>query len=426
MSKKDKSEFEDTLQAIKQLVEQSEIKLDAQDDVVTLDQVVWRNPVAEAPEELDNPLISSPQSSPNLSRQPSSSQIDASAKRDAEDTVSAPSHDEAPSAMRAQSSLSVSAYDLAHLPKRAEQSPPITLDDAVDKPFAPEGPRSYDDAPMAPSVHSDKKDIPQTAPPTAPSAITQPSNEVRQRATETLAQLSGDIKDLTDPLGRRGGGFYSTATASQTPKPAVKTAPASVPQSEPAVQAPLDTQIAPQMPAKPSATSLADKTDDMPDRPRPKADVELAITDFEGADFNFSHAEGLMTAAEFESLEARQMPHKPDISVPIAPPPVVDPVAEVQAMMATQHPEPDDTPMEEAPASYMGHPNLHVVSDSSVSQPEEEEDKFSGSVRLALRSIIKEQVSSWLQGNMTDLIEEALSTPQKRPSSKSKPSSTKR
>ena len=86
----------------------------------------------------------------------------------------------------------------------------------------------------------------------------------------------------------------------------------------------------------------------------------------------------------------------------------------------------DDVSLEDESPLLSGQPNLHIVSDQSAASHQEEEEGFSSAVRLALRSIIKEQVSSWLQGNMTELIEEALTNPQKRPSSSSKPTSKKR
>ena len=83
-------------------------------------------------------------------------------------------------------------------------------------------------------------------------------------------------------------------------------------------------------------------------------------------------------------------------------------------------------PAEEEVPHATGQPNLHVVSDQTFEEENDEENGFSGDVRMALRSLIREQVSTWLQGNMTGLIEEALSSPNKKPSSKSRPKTTKR
>ena len=110
-------------------------------------------------------------------------------------------------------------------------------------------------------------------------------------------------------------------------------------------------------------------------------------------------------------------PVKPNIQVPIADPPVENPVDEVQMMFQPE--------VEEMPHAT-GQPNLHVVSDQTFEEENDEENGFSGDVRMALRSLIREQVSTWLQGNMTGLIEEALSSPNKKPSSKSRPKTTKR
>ena len=98
----------------------------------------------------------------------------------------------------------------------------------------------------------------------------------------------------------------------------------------------------------------------------------------------------------------------PDIQVPIADPPVADPVREVQIMFEDDEDDNDEW-------SPVSQPNLQLVSDSRFEDEETEEEGFSGTVRSALRSIIKEQVTSWLHNNMTDLIEDALSAPPQRP-----------
>ena len=89
---------------------------------------------------------------------------------------------------------------------------------------------------------------------------------------------------------------------------------------------------------------------------------------------------------------------------------MADPVAEVQIMYEDEEP----APSYEDDVSPYSQPNLHVVSDQTSSAQEKKKRKgFSGAVRSALRSIIKEQVSHWLHDNMTDLIEDALSGPSK-------------
>ena len=128
-----------------------------------------------------------------------------------------------------------------------------------------------------------------------------------------------------------------------------------------------------------------------------------------------------MTAADFESLEQTIPDIKPHIEVPIAPPAVANPVDEVHQRLQQAHhgidkPVGEDIPelTEDFQSTPMGQPNLHVVSDQTAFENDDEDEGFSGDVRLALRALIKEQVSTWLQGNMTGLIEEALSTPNKR------------
>ena len=135
-----------------------------------------------------------------------------------------------------------------------------------------------------------------------------------------------------------------------------------------------------------------------------------------------------MTAASFSDLADQQaVPITPEVNVPIAQPAVSDPASEAQSLFEeAQAPHDDSFEADEAMPAY---PNLHIVSDQGAigdGATEDEEEGFSGAVRMALRSIIKEQVSTWLQGNMTGLIEEVLTTPQKRPSSGAKSGKKKR
>ena len=129
-----------------------------------------------------------------------------------------------------------------------------------------------------------------------------------------------------------------------------------------------------------------------------------------------------MTAASFRDLAGQHAPIAPEVNIPLAQPAVSDPASEAQAIFE-EAPAFEDDSEDNLPA----YPNLHIVSDQTAqADGDDEEEGFSGAVRMALRSIIKEQVSTWLQGNMTGLIEEALTTPQKRPSSGAKSSKKKR
>lgn len=371
MSRDDDKQIQDALLAIKKLVEMSGDKMGMSDDVLTLDNVVWRNPVKDEAEH-------TPQSDQN-----SSEELAVGTPATAEMSLSKPSEPKAseqkaseqkapePNVAVTQARISVSSRDL-DMPQRHDViAPPLTSPLAREE-KAPEG-----------------------------GAIIQPAPQV-----QAVPEIAQEVTELTSPLGRRGGGFYSA----MTPKPAIKTL------AEQMVSDRLPT-TPPQQAAAPMAAAA----------PAPLAH-EPALTDFHGADFNFSAAEGLMTAASFAELDHAKTPVTAEVQVPLAEPAVSDPVRDVQAMFQEpeyEAPEHEAHQHEGADLAYSAHPNLTVVSDQTQ-EADDEEEGFSGAVRLALRSIIKEQVSTWLQGNMTGLIEEALTTPQKRPTSSSKPTSKKR
>ena len=382
MSQKDDKQVQDALLAIKKLVEMSGDQMGASDDVLTLDNVVWRNPVKEEAEE-------APHTEQDVMEEAS---------------IEAPlATEETPQrAPVAQASLSVSSRDLDVPQKKEAVAPPVTSPLALEE-------KAYELA----AQHEPSPQV-QATPQIIQPEIAQPEIAQPEIAQPDIAQpditplgitppeTTAEVTELTSPLGRRGGGFYSAMTQ----KPAIKTL------SDEITAEPQPKEPAVQEASKPSVKS----------EPAP-ASHEPALTDFHGADFNFSAAEGLMTAASFSDLNQPVKPITAEVQVPVAEPAVTDPVGEVQAMFQT--PEQEASEQEEAYFSYSAHPNLHVVSDQTQ-ETDDEEEGFSGAVRLALRSIIKEQVSTWLQGNMTCLIEEALTTPQKGPSSLSKPSSKKR
>ena len=366
MSRDDDKQVQDALLAIKKLVEMSGDQMGTSNDVLTLDNVVWRNPVKEEAEE-------APQDEPE-------------ALEEAQIQTSAVTQEAAQKAPVAEASLSVSSRDLDSHQKKELVTHPVT----------------------SPPVREDK--APELLVKAEPELEPQPV--IRQQETPQ-PENPQDVTDLTSPLGRRGGGFYSAMTQ----KPAIKLLADEI-RAEPAPEA----QTIQQTPASLAVPVTAPNPPTHQPTSHQPPTHEPALTDFHGADFNFSAAEGLMTAASFAELEqSLTRPISAEVQVPVAEPAVSDPVSDVQAMFqdsANQEPEEDHV-------TYSAHPNLHVVSDQTQ-EADDEEEGFSGAVRLALRSIIKEQVSTWLQGNMTGLIEEALTTPQKRPSSSSKPSSKKR
>ena len=381
MSRRDDKQVQEALEAIRKLVEVSEDKFEASSDVVTLDNVVWRNPSKDEVEE-EIPLS-------EADNQPLSEDVIG------EDRSSPRSH------IVPQSSASISARDLDEAKKQVKTpvTSPLNSDNAEDTLIAPalRSPlhrqaeeKLQEEEPLRSSV--DLPDVtPQDEAPIAPLAFIPP--------------IEDDITELTSPIGRKGGGFYSTKDTAN--KPVIETQPLSVEIEK----------IEQKEPVKENSLT------------RPVIVSEPAITDFHGADFTFSASEGLMTASAFDEAKAGlSQPIKPQVNVPVATPAVPDPVAEVQAMYQSSEQEMTqaDSIFEDDGDLSSGHPNLHIVSDQTASPPQAEEEGFSSAVRLALRSIIKEQVSTWLQGNMTELIEEALTNPQKRPSTTSKPSSKKR
>ena len=416
MSREDSKQVEDALDAIKKLVELSENKLGQDDTVLTLDHVVWRNPVSDAPEEA---VLAAPAPLPVPTPKGKSSRT---------------------------SSVSVSPHDLSDVPLVMNE--PIAIDEIVPSPepvaTSPK-PTEIIGKSAEPPTAASMTATPLNTAPSASEADNAKAEATRQRIAHELAQASEDVKELTAPLGRRGGGFYSSPDHHDHAKIAIKThsAPSSAPQvamsatmPEPPLQDASLPEVVIDVPAsKAPEPSRRAQQPDLPNKApdassqRPE-EIEPALTDFQGADFNFSVAEGLMTAADFESLEQTLPEIKPQIEVPLSPPPVANPVDEVHQMLGQTNQEmPADGPseiFEEMHATPMGQPNLHVVSDQSAYDNDDGDEGFSGDVRMALRSLIKEQVSTWLQGNMTGLIEEALSTPNKRGSSKSKPKTTKR
>ena len=396
MSGDDTKQVQDALQAIKKLVEKSEEQMSASDDVVMLDNVVWRNPVTDEQEELsqDNRAMNA--------KAPVTPEIADAGDSGLDDNLSAPSTDPLMSGTSASrdASISISPRDLDELVRK-----PVTAQTSL--------------APAPPTISP-----PTISPPTGAPPTTSPLPQARARAEELrsetkppVPEIEDDITELTSPLGRRGGGFYDSDISS-----ALRTRPAIVTSAEksaPRIEAPARMSAAPASPDASSAPTQAPKAA-VQTSPVP---VEPAITDFHGADFNFSAAEGLMTAASFRDLAGQNAPIAPEVNIPLAQPAVSDPASEAQAMFE-EAPAFEDDSEDNLPA----YPNLHIVSDQTAIDDghDEEEEGFSGAVRMALRSIIKEQVSTWLQGNMTGLIEEALTTPQKRPSSGAKSTKKKR
>ena len=402
MSRRDDKQVQEALEAIRKLVEVSEDKFEAASDVVTLDNVVWRNPTKDEVEE------ESATSDDSLMAGEAPLAYDYGTSKQG--------------SIAPQSSASISARDLDEAKKQTK--PPITSplqhDDTDDRVVAPA---------LRSSSHRQAEEKLQSDPPIDESLDGPPEGMAQSLADDIpsspamplafMPPVDDDITELTSPIARKGGGFYSGLTPA--PKPAIETEPL-----------PVEVQ---KMPASEPVSEPASA----PELARPVLITEPAITDFHGADFNFTASEGLMSASSFEEVSAGlSQPITPDVQVPVAKPALTDPVAEVQAMyqqeqMTDGAPDSryeddalgDDVSLDDASPLLSGQPNLHIVSDQSAASHQEEEG-FSSAVRLALRSIIKEQVSSWLQGNMTELIEEALTNPQKRPSSSTKPSSKKR
>ena len=256
------------------------------------------------------------------------------------------------------------------------------------------------------------------------------------------------ITELKTPIARKGDALFgqdTTAMAEDAPAwpaplpqpsqetpaaPTIETAP-SAPATEPTFERVPAAKEEPELVATPpnepvSLTNIVDKNPfAVPERDEPS--LEMPVTPpvnkvARDQDFTFAASESLMTPASLRELSEPFTPIEPTpVEIAVQPEAVADPVAEVQRMYEVEEPSPsyDD---EMTPYSQ---PNLHVVSDQTSSVQEEEEEGFSGAVRSALRSIIKEQVSHWLHDNMTDLIEDALSGPtkpsQQAPARKTKP-----
>ena len=400
MSGDDTKQVQDALQAIKKLVEKSEEQMSASDDVVMLDNVVWRNPVTDEQEELSQDNRSLNANAPDT---PETAEVADSGSVGDRLAPSAGPVISGTSAVR-DASISISPRD---------------LDEIVRKPVTAQTPL----APAPPAIASPKIPSPTVTQATTTPPLTSPLPQARARAEELqsetkppVPEIEDDITELTLPLGRRGGGFYdSDIPSALRTRPAIVTSvEKSVPRIETPASMPADSPSADASLGVKQAPKAAVQTSPVP--------VEPAITDFHGADFNFSAAEGLMTAASFRDLAGEHAPIAPEVNIPLAQPAVSDPASEAQAMFE-EAPAFEDDSEDNLPA----YPNLHIVSDKTAQDDsDDEEEGFSGAVRMALRSIIKEQVSTWLQGNMTGLIEEALTTPQKRPSSGAKSSKKKR
>ena len=246
MSRDDDKQVQDALLAIKKLVEMSGDQMGTSNDVLTLDNVVWRNPVKEEAEE-------APQDEP---------QDEPGALAEAQIQTSAVTQEAAQKAPVAEASLSVSSRDLDSHQKKELVTHPVT----------------------SPPVREDK--APELLVKAEPELEPQPV--IRQQETpqpeNPQPENPQDVTDLTSPLGRRGGGFYSAMTQ----KPAIKLLADEI-RAEPAPEA----QTIQQTPASLAVPVTA---------PSPPTH-EPALTDFHGADFNFSAAEGLMTAASFAELK---------------------------------------------------------------------------------------------------------------------------
>ena len=336
-------QVDDALEAIRKLVEMSEQKLDDNSDIVTLDHVVWRNPVAD------------------------------------ED------HDDGEAIIDDKPMAAVSAsFGQAPLPPSymTKLSKPDDVKDVE-----------------APQLHHENNDASHEEPPLTDA---QEKVENQPQALPVSSSLADDITELGTPIGRRGGGFYQNLPQ----KPAIRTAPLSsaVPIKDEAKDEPVIENPKPRPAPSPAVRSQASSSS-----------PSISSQHFSGQDFSLPASEAFMTPTSLKELSEADRPLvTPEIQVPIADPPVADPAREVQIMFTEDEPEEEWAPISQ--------PNLQLVSDSRHEE-EDEEEGFSGTVRHALRSIIKEQVTSWLHQNMTDLIEDALSAPPQRPA---RPSSGKK
>ena len=420
MTRRDDKQVTEALQAIRKLVEMSEDKMGKGDDIVTLDHVVWRNPIKDEDEIFDDTA----DTQQPITKSTLSPEAVAKDRSLYSDNISVSEHQRGADSQETARSITqtapiaasgiVTARELDGLGRK-----PLEMSQIVRKrepvaaslPPAPQNteptftpsPASVDNQSTAetPDLPLASDQMPPTVPNTAPNTA---SNTV-------------PITELTQPLGRRGGGYYTglprnPSVPDMMVKPAIE---AVKPEPKKTLTQPDEVLVSGQ-----------GKTDDTPSENAPRN------AGFPEEDFSFHIAETPMSRLSFDPITAEasgEMPHviQPNIQVPIAQPAVENPAQEVQKMFAPEPEEQSDeaTAYPEPEVDFdepISHPTLHIVSDTSF---EEEEDApgFSGAVRGALRSIIKEQVSSWLQGNMTDLIEEALTSPQKRPKSSRKPSS---
>ena len=362
MSSDNGKQVDDALEAIRKLVEMSEQKLDDKSDIVTLDHVVWRNPVAD--EDYDDGPI------------------------DAENKVVIPK---------------TASFSQAPLPP-SQMTKLSPQDDAINTAS------SKIDAVPALEQPVDAKE--EANPVLASSADEVGNADNAQKQPSSPVSFTDDITELGAPIGRRGGGFYQDLPK----KPVVTTQP---PANSTPITQEAQPSIAPSKPEPAMAPPKVQKRQAEPQVIEPKISVSSAH--FSGQDFSFPASEAFMTPTSLKELNEADRPDiNPEINVPIADPPVDDPVREVQIMFNDEE-EHDDS------WEPVSQPNLQLVSDSGYEDEASEEDEgFSGTVRSALRSIIKEQVTSWLHNNMTDLIEDALSAPPQRPARSTRKTQPKR
>lgn len=368
MSGDNGKQVDDALEAIRKLVEMSEQKLDDTSDIVTLDHVVWRNPVADEDHD-DGELTTDNKPLPAMS----------------------------------------ASFGQAPLPPSYMTKLSKPADDKIDEAPAIQGEPKAQSEEAVIGIDADKSQAPQHT-------QTQDERELGKIDLPVSPSLSDEIKELDTPIGRRGGGFYQDLPK----KPVLATTP-------PASSAPV-TPAAPITPAAPAKQTARDEPIIEKPKPLPQATLtkqpqsspsissqHFSGQHFSGQDFSLPASEAFMTPTSLRELSEADRPLvTPDIQVPIADPPVADPAREVQNMFTEEEPEEEWAPISQ--------PNLQLVSDSRHEE-EPDEEGFSGTVRHALRSIIKEQVTSWLHQNMTDLIEDALSAPPQRPA---RPSSGKK
>ena len=381
MSRERDKQVDEALAAIRKLVEGEDkpaSHADQDDGIVTLDKVVWRNPSKDKkpfdePASADVPAILMPEEAvvqkPLKAPASNASDLSKPVSKTKGQQESEPSVPKRPLA----SAGSISPRDIALITE-------------LKTPIARKG-----DALFAQDT------IPEDAP-AWPAPLPQPS-----QVTSRALQIDNE-------------------PSTSGPEPVVEPAPVAT--------APVGKE-APELVATPprepvSLTDVVDKNPfAVPERDEPSLDIPVAPPVNKVArdqDFTFAASESLMTPASLRELSAPFTPIEPTpVEIAIQPEAVADPVAEVQRMYEDEEP----APSYEDDVSPYSQPNLHVVSDQTSSAQEEDEEGFSGAVRSALRSIIKEQVSHWLHDNMTDLIEDALSGPSKparqAPARKTKP-----